>query len=130
MEAPPNPKLATKKPKDETYKKTTENNENYSLSLKIKDNDSIYLSIQFDGDNKIYEDIKSYEDIKKQKVYFENYNLYEIYSEFSDLINKNNYKLYKNHEKIIFNVVLPTKEKNTLDFILEIKKSENIMNDN
>ena len=30
----------------------------------------------------------------------------------------------------MFNVVLPTKEKNTLDFILEIKKSENIMNDN
>ena len=64
MEAPPNPKLATKKPKDETYKKTTENNENYSLNLKIKDNDSIYLSIQFDGDNKIYEDIKSYKDIQ------------------------------------------------------------------
>ena len=119
-----------KKTLEETYKKTTENNENYSLNIKMKENDLIYISIKFDGDNKIYEDIKSYEDIKKQKVYFENYNLYEIYSELSDLINKNNYELYKNHEKIMFNVVLPTKEKNTLDFILEIKKSENIMNDN
>ena len=130
MDSPPYPISTEKKTKEEAYKKTTENNENYSLNIKMKENDLIYISIKFDGDNKIYEDIKSYEDIKKQKVYFENYNLYEIYSELSDLINKNNYELYKNHEKIMFNVVLPTKEKNTLDFILEIKKSENIMNDN
>ena len=125
----PYPIFTEKSPKEEIYKKTTENNENYSLNIKMKENDSIYISITFDGDNKIYEYIKSYEDIKKQKVYFENYNLYEIYSELTDLINKNNYELYKNHEQIMFNVVLPTKEKNTLDFILEIRKSDNIMND-
>ena len=130
MDSPPYPISTEKKTKEETYKKTTENNENYSLSIKMKENDSIYISITFDGDNKTYEDIKSYEDIKKQKLYFENYNLYEIYSELTDLINKNNYELYKNHEQIMFNVVLPTKEKNTLDFILEIRKSDNIMNDN
>ena len=130
MEPPPNPELATKKPKDETYRKTTENYENYSLSFKIKDNDSIYLSIQFDGDNKIYEDIKLYEEIKEQQAYFEDYNLEEIYDELADLISKNYFELYRNQEQILFNVVLPSKKKKTLDFILEINKPKNIINNN
>ena len=125
MEAPPNPKPATKNPREETYKKATENNENYLLNLKIAEKDSIYISITFDGDNKLYEDIKSYEDIKKKQAYFEDYSLEEIYDELKDLISKNNFELNRNHEQILFNIVLPSKKKKTLDFVLEIKKAEN-----
>ena len=125
MEAPPNLKPATKNPREETYKKATENNENYSLNLKIAEKDSIYISITFDGDNKLYEDIKSYEDIKKKQAYFEDYSLEEIYDELKDLISKNNFELNRNHEQILFNIVLPSKKKKTLDFVLEIKKAEN-----
>ena len=125
MEAPPNPKPATKNPREETYKKATENNENYSLNLKIAEKDSIYISITFDGDKKLYEDIKSYEDIKKKQAYFEDYSLEEIYDELKDLISKNNFELNRNHEQILFNIVLPFKKKKTLDFVLEIKKAEN-----
>ncbi len=125
MEAPPNLKPATKNPREETYKKATENNENYLLNLKIAENDSIYISITFDGDNKLYEDIKSYEDIKKKQAYFEDYSLEEIYDELKDLISKNNFELNRNHEQILFNIVLPSKKKKTLDFVLEIKKAEN-----
>lgn len=116
MEAPPN-QLATKNPKEETYKKTTENNENYSLKLKLEENNSINISITFDGDNKIYEDTKSYEDIKKQQAYFEDYSLEEIYDELADLISKNNIELNRNHEQISLNIVLPLKKKKTLDFV-------------
>ena len=125
MEAPPNPKPATKNPREETYKKATENNENYLLNLKIAEKDSIYISITFDGDSKLYEDIKSYADIKKKQAYFEDYSLEEIYDELKDLISKNNFELNRNHEQILFNIVLPFKKKKTLDFVLEIKKSEN-----
>ena len=125
MEATPNLKPATKNPREETYKKATENNENYSLNLKIAEKDSIYISITFDGDNKLYEDIKSYADIKKQQAYFEDYSLEEIYDELKDLISKNNFELNRNHEQILFNIVLPSKKKKTLDFVLEIKKAEN-----
>ena len=125
MEAPPNLKPATKNPREETYKKATENNENYSLNLKIAEKDSIYISITFDGDKKLYEDIKSYEDIKKKQAYFEDYSLEEIYDELKDLISKNNFELNRNHEQILFNIVLPSKKKKTLDFVLEIKKAEN-----
>ena len=125
MEAPPNLKPATKNPREETYKKATENNENYSLNLKMAEKDSIYISITFDGDNKLYEDIKSYADIKKQQAYFEDYSLEEIYDELKDLISKNNFEIKRNHEQISFDVVLPSEEKKTLGFALEIKKSEN-----
>ena len=125
MEAPPNLKPATKNPREETYKKATENNENYSLNLKIAEKDSIYISITFDGDSKLYEDIKSYEDIKKKQAYFEDCSLEEIYDKLLDLISKNNFELKRNHEQILFNIVLPFKKKKTLDFVLEIKKAEN-----
>jgi len=95
------------------------------LNLKMKEKDSIYISITFDGDNKLYEDIKSYEDIKKQQTYFEDYSLEEIYDELNVLISKNNFELNRNHEQILFNVILGSIKKKTLDFILEIKKSEN-----
>jgi len=91
----------------------------------MKEKESIYISITFDGDNKLYEDIKSYEDIKKQQTYFEDYSLEEIYDELNVLISKNNFELNRNHEQILFNVVLGSIKKKTLDFILEIKKSEN-----
>ena len=126
MEAPPNP--TPKKERDETYKKTTEKNENYSLNIKIKDNDSIYLSIIFEGENQTYEDIKSFEEIKKQQAYFEDYTLEEIFDEISDLISKNNYEFNKNHEEILINVILPSQKKKTVDFVLGIKKAENIGN--
>ena len=125
MEATPNLKPATKNPREETYKKATENNENYSLNLKIAEKDSIYISITFDGDKKLYEDIKSYEDIKKKQAYFEDCSLEEIYDKLLDLISKNNFELKRNHEQILFNIVLPSKKKKTLDFVLEIKKAEN-----
>ena len=101
MEATPNLKPATKNPREETYKKATENNENYSLNLKMAEKDSIYISITFDGDNKLYEDIKSYEDIKKKQAYFEDYSLEKIYDELKDLISKNNFELNRNHEQIL-----------------------------
>ena len=126
MEAPPNP--TPKKERDQTYKKTTEKNENYSLNIKIKDNDSIYLSIIFEGENQTYEDIKSFEEIKKQQTYFEDYTLEEIFDEIADLISKNNYEFNKNHEEILINVILPSKKKKTVDFVLGIKKAENIGN--
>ena len=97
MEAPPN--VTPKKERNETYKKTSENNENYSLNISIKDNDSIYISVSFEGDNKSYEDMKSYEDIKKQQTYFEDYSLEEIFDEITDLISKNSFEFNKNNKK-------------------------------
>ena len=35
------------------------------------------------------------------------------------------FELNRNHEQILFNIVLPSKKKKTLDFVLEIKKAEN-----
>ena len=64
MEAP-SPKLEERY---ENFNKTTTENENYSLSLKIKKKNSIYISITFEKDNKIYEDSKLYDEIKKSKL--------------------------------------------------------------
>ena len=126
MEAPPN--VTPKKERNETYKKTSENNQNYSLNISIKDNDSIYISVSFEGDNKSYEDMKSYEDIKKQQTYFEDYSLEEIFDEISDLISKNSFEFNKNNEQVLFNIVLPSKKKKTLDFLLENKKVDHFNN--
>ena len=41
MEAPPN--LSPKKGRDEIFKKANEKNENYTLNIKLKDNNSIYI---------------------------------------------------------------------------------------
>ena len=56
------------------------------MNLKIKDSNSIYISIILEGDNKTYEDIKSSEEIKKQQANFEDYSIEEIYDEIFDLI--------------------------------------------
>ena len=127
MEAPPN--LSTKKERDEIFKKANEKNENYTLNIKLKDNNSIYISATFEGENKLYEDIKSYEEIKKQQIYFDEYTIEEIYDELSDLISKNSIEINKEHESILFKIILPLKKKKTLDFILETKKFDNMNND-
>ena len=124
MEAPPN--ITPKKVRDETFKKTTEKNENYTLNLKIKDSNSIYISIILEGDNKTYEDIKSSEEIKKQQANFEDYSIEEIYDEIFDLISKNNIEFNKNNEQILFNIILPFKKRKILYFVLENKKFDKI----
>ena len=127
MEEPSNQKSVIEKPKEETFKKTTEKSESYSLNIKIQDNSSIYISITIDDENKVYEDIKSLEDIKKQQTYFEDYSLEEIYHELLDLISKNSFEFNKNNGQILFTVVLSSMKRKTLDFVLEIEKSKNIM---
>ena len=126
MEAPPN--VTPKKGRDETYKKATEKNENYSLNLKLKESNSIYISITFEGENKTYEDMKSYEEVKNQQAYFEDYIIEEIYDELADLISKNNIELNRTQEQIVFSIILPSKKRKTLDFTLENKKIDNINN--
>ena len=127
MEAPPN--ISPKKGRDELFKKANEKNENYTLNIKLKDNNSIYISATFEGENKLYEDTKSYEEIKKQQIYFDEYTIEEIYDELSDLISKNSIEINKEHESILFKIILPLKKKKTLDFILETKKFDNMNND-
>ena len=127
MEAPPN--ISPKKERNEIFKKANEKNENYTLNIKLKDNNSIYISATFEGENKLYEDIKSYEEIKKQQIYFDEYTIEEIYDELSDLISKNSIEINKEHESILFKIILPLKKKKTLDFILETKKFDNMNND-
>jgi len=127
MEAPPN--ISPKKGRDEIFKKANEKNENYTLNIKLKDNNSIYISATFEGENKLYEDTKSSEEIKKQQIYFDEYTIEEIYDELSDLISKNSIEINKEHESILFKIILPLKKKKTLDFILETKKFDNMNND-
>ena len=54
------------------------------MNFKIKKNKSIEISITSDGDNKIYEYIKSNKDIQSQQTYFEDYGLEEIYDELNN----------------------------------------------
>ena len=124
MEAPLN--VTQKKQRDETFKKTNEKDENYTLNIKLKDNNSIYISTTFEAENKLYEDTKLFEEIKKQQTYFDEYTLEEIYDEISDLISKNNIEINKEHESILLNIILPSKKRKTLDFNLEAKKFDNI----
>ena len=58
------------KEKSEKFNKITSNNEKYSLELKIKKQNILYMSLSFDNDNKQYEDLKLYEDIKEEQAYF------------------------------------------------------------
>ena len=120
MEAPPN--IKDKLRRNETFQKTSEKNESYTLNIKLENNDSIYISITLQEDNKSFEDIKLYEEIKKEQAYFEDYSLEEIYDEISDLIAKNNIEFNKNNDQILFKIILPSKKKKTLDFVLENKK--------
>ena len=59
------------KEKEIKYNKTTSDNEIYSLKMKIKKNNSIYMSITFENANQVYEDCKLYDEIKKAQSYFE-----------------------------------------------------------
>ena len=124
MEATAN--VNQKKGRDETFKKANEKNENYTLNMKLKDTNSIYISVNFYGENKLYEDSKSFEEIKKKQPYFEEYTIEEIYDEISDLISKNNIEINKEHDSILLNIILPSKKKKTLNFNLETKKFDNM----
>ena len=103
---------------------SNEKNENFTLNMKIKDENSIFISVTLEGENKLYETIKSLDEIKKQQTYFDEYTIKEIFEEISDLISKNNIEINKEHESIIFNIILPSKKKKTLNFVLEAKKFE------
>jgi len=111
-----------------TYKKINENNETYTLNIKIKESNSIYISIIFEGENKIYEDIKSIEDIKKLQNYFEEFTEEQIFNEIKNLISKNKIEFNKKDDKILFNIILPSEEKQILIFELKEKTIENIDN--
>ena len=126
MEAPPN--IKDKLRRNETFQKNSEKNESYTLNIKLENNDSIYISITLQEDNKSFEDIKLYGEIKREQAYFEDYSLEEIYDEISDLIAKNNIEFNKNNDQILFKIILPSKKKKTLDFVLENKKIDNSNN--
>ena len=110
------------KEKEINYNKTTSENEIYSLKMKTKKNNSIYMSITFEKSDKVYEDCKLYDEIKKEVSYFEDYNLAEIFDEISLLISKNSVELIKNEDYIVYSIILPFKKKRTIDFVLEIPK--------
>ena len=109
------------------YSKTTSENEKYSLILKIKDNNSIFISIIFENitPNQIYEGEKLYEEIKIQSNYFKDNSIEEIFNKISELISKDNIELNKNEEQILYNIILPLEKMQTLNFILE---NQNINN--
>ena len=106
-------------PKDKImqYNKTLEN-EKYNLTIKIKDENSIHISIIFENINKTYEDSKLYYYIKKELPYFEDYNLEEIFDELSELISKNNVEISKKEEQIFYSIILSSKKRKSIDFIL------------
>ena len=75
--------------------------------------------IIFENTNKTYEDSKLYYYIKKELFYFEDYSLEEIFDELSELISKNNVEINKKGEQIFYSIILPSKKRKSLDFILE-----------
>ena len=109
------------------YSKTTSENEKYSLILKIKDNNLIFISIIFENitPNQIYEGEKLYEEIKIQSNYFKDNSIEEIFNKISELISKDNIEIIKNEEQILYNIILPLEKMQTLNFILE---NQNINN--
>ena len=111
-----------------TYKKINENNETYTLNIKIKESNSIYISIIFERENKIYEDIKSVGGVKKLQNYFEEFTAEQIFNEIKNLISKNKIEFNKKDDKILFNIILPSEEKQILIFELKEKTIENIDN--
>lgn len=115
------------KQKAMNYNKTNTNNENYSLGIKIKDQNSINISITFEN-NKTYEDCKLYEDIKKEQPYFEDRTIDEAFDEISELISKDNIEFNKKEEQIPLNIILPSEEKKSLDFVLHTKNEKENLN--
>ena len=60
--------LLKDKERTKVYNKTTLENEKYTLTIKITKENSIYISIVFENNtNNIFETIKLYDDIKKNK---------------------------------------------------------------
>lgn len=111
------------KEKEINYNKTTSENEIYSLKMKTKKNNSIYMSITFEKSDKVYEDCKLYDEIKKEQSCFEDYTLSEIFDEISFLISKNSVELIK--MRIILYIVLfylPKKRKLLILFWKSQKK--------
>ena len=104
--------IETKIPeKNLQYNKITSENEKYLLTIKIKGKNKLYISITFEKDNKVYEEIKLLDDIKKEQTYFEDYTLLEIFDEISELISKDSIELEKNEDQILYNIILPLKKK-------------------
>ena len=117
------------KERTKAYNKTHEN-EKFNITIKNTIENSIYISIIFDNNpNKIFETIKLYDEIKKEQVYFEDYQPDEIYDEIVDLISKDSFELEIKDENIIYNIILPFKKKKTLNFILE-NSVQNMDNNN
>ena len=106
--------------KIQKYNKVTSDNQNYSLLIQIKNQCSIYISILFEdlGKENIYEGCRLFEDIKKEQTYFCDYSLEEIFDELNELISKDCIELLQNEEQISYIIILPSKKKKTLDFIL------------
>ena len=127
MEAPPPPL----KEKVMNYNKTNENNEKYSLVTKIKDQNSINISATFEND-KTYEDCKLYDCIKKEQPYFEDHTIDEAFDEISELISKDSIELKKNEEQILLNIIIPSEEKKSLDFVMKKQNPmlQNSLNNN
>lgn len=109
-----------------TYKKMNENNKTYTLNIKIKETNSIYISIIFEENIKIYEDFKSIEEIKKQQNYFGEFTAERIFNEINNFVENNNIEVNKKDEKILFNLILPSEEKPIIIFELKEKKIESI----
>ena len=117
MEAPPvgNEKFIN-------YNKANANNEIYSICMKIKDQNSIDISITFENDKNTYEECKLYDDIKKEQPYFEEHTIDEAFDAISDLISKDSIEFdNKNEGTIQLNIILPSEERKSLNFILHSK---------
>ena len=78
MEAPPN--IKDKLRRNETFQKNSEKNESYTLNIKLENNDSIYISITLQEDN------KSFEDINKDEYFFFFFFFYGSLSGFYNII--------------------------------------------
>ena len=99
------------KEKTDIFNKVTKENENYTVTIKITEENILSLSIYFENNKKkIYKNSKSYEEIKKQ-TYFEDYSLQEIYDELVELISKDKIEYEKRNDSIIYNVILPSKKR-------------------
>ena len=106
--------------KIQKYNKITIDKQNYSLLIQIKNQCSIYISIMIEnlGKEIIYEGCRLFEDIKKDQSYFYDYSLEEIFDELNELISKDCIELVKNEEQISYIIILPSKKKKTLIFVL------------
>ena len=104
------------------YNKTNAYNKKYSFCMKIKDQNSIDISIAFENGKNTYEECKLYEDIKKEQPYFEDHTIDEAFDVISDLISKDSIEFdNKNEGTIQLNIILPSEERKSLNFVLHQK---------